>query len=308
MSNITKINPAALNAFNQCMALGGKGLEASHTAVSNDVFSLSLRCATPGCNVRLQRLGMSQAGAFNCNGTLAAMASGGGTIGNTAVNMVCTRQVQRNAYGDLTASAPPVTLTVESDQGIFRYDFPRLTLPAQRFSAGVPIGTILPFAGNKVPDGWLFCDGVSYPVADYQDLASVLGATGATSTFAVPDLRGRFLRGVNDDALAGSGRDVENRKVGTFQDWSTAKPRTAFQTDEKGSHSHGGLISVQVTGLDTVHEQTDRSPNEIDIRNPGPRIGTDGAHRHVINDGGDAETRPANVATRFIIHAGVKHP
>lgn len=309
--DIATINPTALSAFNQCMALSGKGLETIHTAVSRDVFSLSLRSATLGASVKLQRLGMSEPGAFVCRGSLAAMAVSGGMLGNSAVNMVCTRQVQRDASGDLTASAPHVVITVESDQGILQYDFPQLTLPVQRAEASVPIGTILPFAGDKIPDGWLLCNGRSFPAADYQELAAVLGVTGAKSTFAVPDLRGRFLRGVNDGAQDNIGRDPDARKTGSFQDWATAKPRTIFKTDQKGSHNHRKLASVLTDGYDTINfnkNVTDHTSHEVNLRKSGPQIADDGEHEHSIVSGGDAETRPANVATRFIIHAGVKRP
>lgn len=39
----------------------------------------------------------------------------------------------------------------------------------------VPIGTVLPFAGNQVPDGYLVCDGSILNKNDYPDLYSVIG-------------------------------------------------------------------------------------------------------------------------------------
>jgi hypothetical protein len=66
---------------------------------------------------------------------------------------------------------------------------------------GTPPGSIQPFMGGALPAGWLWCDGRPYNTADYPKLASALSATG--TTFNVPDLRGRFLRGLND--MDGSG-------------------------------------------------------------------------------------------------------
>lgn len=64
---------------------------------------------------------------------------------------------------------------------------------------GVPIGTILPFAGSVAPRGYLFCDGSEVDRQQYPDLFSVVGNnyTGPTplrgiNTFRLPDLRGRF--------------------------------------------------------------------------------------------------------------------
>ena len=64
---------------------------------------------------------------------------------------------------------------------------------------GIPIGTILPYAGSSAPYGFLFCDGSEQEKTKYQDLYDVIGTTynGTTAlagvnTFRIPDLRGRF--------------------------------------------------------------------------------------------------------------------
>lgn len=69
---------------------------------------------------------------------------------------------------------------------------------------GLPIGAILPYAGNNPPDGFLFCDGSEVLIAKYETLYNVIGGTynGITpllgtpnTTFRLPDLRGRFALG-----------------------------------------------------------------------------------------------------------------
>lgn len=71
-----------------------------------------------------------------------------------------------------------------------------------------PAGAIIPFAGpiEKIPVGWLLCDGSAYNQVDYPRLFEAIGTHwGGPSpeTFNVPDLRGVSLRGVsgasNDD-------------------------------------------------------------------------------------------------------------
>ena len=70
-------------------------------------------------------------------------------------------------------------------------------------------GMIQMFAGTTEPAGWLFCDGTTYNVSDYPELAAVLGSTyggDGENTFAVPDMRGRFPLGVSaSHALATPG-------------------------------------------------------------------------------------------------------
>lgn len=73
-------------------------------------------------------------------------------------------------------------------------------------------GTIVAYGGDVVPEGWLLCDGSTYNISKYPDLASILkDLWGATSdTFDVPNLVGQFLYG--DD---GSGVGTAGPTVGT---------------------------------------------------------------------------------------------
>ena len=68
----------------------------------------------------------------------------------------------------------------------------------------MPTGTILDFAGDTAPDGFLLCygqtlDGVANP--EYAALYAVIGITyggSGISSFNVPDLRGRVAAGQDD--------------------------------------------------------------------------------------------------------------
>ena len=90
----------------------------------------------------------------------------------------------------------------------------------------VPVGTIISFMGNNAPDGYLKCDGTVYNITSYPFLANhfetefgtknYFGGDGAI-TFAVPDLRGEFLRGTgtNSHKNQGSGSNVGVHQDGT---------------------------------------------------------------------------------------------
>jgi len=57
------------------------------------------------------------------------------------------------------------------------------------------IGEIRMFGGNFAPQGWAFCDGSVLPISEYEALFALIGTTyggNGTSTFALPDLRGRI--------------------------------------------------------------------------------------------------------------------
>lgn len=63
----------------------------------------------------------------------------------------------------------------------------------------VPIGSILPFALAAVPTGFLECDGSAVSRVTYADLYAAMGVIhgqgDGSTTFNLPDYRGRFLRG-----------------------------------------------------------------------------------------------------------------
>ncbi len=57
------------------------------------------------------------------------------------------------------------------------------------------VGEIMLFAGNFAPAGWLTCDGQLLDIATYDTLYQLIGTTfggDGSSTFALPDLRGRI--------------------------------------------------------------------------------------------------------------------
>lgn len=57
------------------------------------------------------------------------------------------------------------------------------------------VGEIRMFGFNRIPTGWLPCDGRQVPIANNEVLYTLLGTTyggDGVNTFAVPDLRGRL--------------------------------------------------------------------------------------------------------------------
>lgn len=71
-------------------------------------------------------------------------------------------------------------------------------------SIGVPIGTIIDFAGTQPPPGYLLCNGGEYPASEYPELASVLGNTWGRATltsFVVPNLNRRTTVGAGENYL-----------------------------------------------------------------------------------------------------------
>ena len=113
-----------------------------------------------------------------------------------------------------------------------------------------PSGTIVAFAGAQVPSGWLLCDGRAVSRATFADLFSALGsAWGAgdgSTTFNLPDLRGRT--GVGAGAGPGLSPRVLAQTVGeethtlTLAEMPshTHSLTTIPGTDTGGGYSGGG--------------------------------------------------------------------
>lgn len=200
-----------------------------------------------------------------------------------------------------------------------------------------PVGTIMAFAGpatkiangqtvSNIPAGWELCDGrLLTRDANTQPLFDAIGATwgsndGGVSTFRLPDLRGQFLRGLdNSPALGPNGTDYyrNNRynrytggntgnAVGSYQEYVTGIPRYSyFWTNVTGHHNHNNgpydrlLIfdghGTIAQGTDSAHDG--RQPN---IEWQAPMVAT-GNHQHYVSYGGDGETAPRNAAVLYII-------
>ena len=126
-----------------------------------------------------------------------------------------------------------------------------------------PSGTIISYiAGNEAPKGYLLCDGSVYNINDYPTLAESIkngfgtynyyGGDG-TTTFAVPDLRGEFLRGTGTNSHENQGNGA---KVGLHQD-AILIPQNYFET---------------VKGNQWVFKY-ETSTNKNSIKNPDSIIG-----------------------------------
>ena len=141
-----------------------------------------------------------------------------------------------------------------------------------------PLGTVLSFAGQTAPHGYLLCDGASYKVADYPHLYAVIGNTygGDSTNFNVPDFRETVLVGVGEnttDTIAS--HDVYG--LGEFKDdqfqghWHKLGSSDGMVTVSLGAGDKGGSINsaapeVNVkrypvnTALDAITDGTNGEP------------------------------------------------
>lgn len=80
----------------------------------------------------------------------------------------------------------------------------------------LPVGSIMPYGSDTVPENWLLCDGSAVSRTDYALLFSIIGTTygdgDGSTTFNVPDLRTRVPLGKG--TATGEGGESYNFQLG----------------------------------------------------------------------------------------------
>ena len=111
------------------------------------------------------------------------------------------------------------------------------------------LGEIKIFAGSFAPAYWFFCDGSILNIAQYNALYALIGTTyggNGSTTFAVPDLRGRLPIG------QGTGPGLTSRTLGL----NGGTEAVTLTTAETPSHSHLVKASMSTTASVTSPSTT----------------------------------------------------
>ena len=158
------------------------------------------------------------------------------------------------------------------------------------------VGAIYSYMGNTAPHGYLACDGSIYRISDYSRLAGHINAQfgsynffggDGTTTFAVPDLRGEFLRGTGTNTHTNQGSGAS---VGTHQD-ATNNPN---YYDLASNHS---VIQFPRTASTTTNADTYINSNpghaNVNIAASGTNNGNLGSVYYT--------SRPTNTSVLYII-------
>lgn len=157
-----------------------------------------------------------------------------------------------------------------------------------------PPGLMFPYAGTSAPAGYLLCDGSAVSRATYSDLFDVIGTTygsgDGSSTFNLPDLRGRVIAGQDDmggtsaNRLTGLSNGVNGdtfAATGGLESFTVA-------TANMPSHTHTGTTSSGGS-----HNHTESEFNEGSQISPGGNASkggseesgntsSDGSHTHTF--------------------------
>ena len=119
----------------------------------------------------------------------------------------------------------------------------------------VPIGSLLPFAGTVLPNGYLLCDGGEVRISEYSELFGVIGYTykrlglRGKNTFALPDLRGRFPLGRDDMDNGNTIPDKDDPTIFVDGGGGSANRVTATSADAIGEGNGTEELSIAVNNL-----------------------------------------------------------
>jgi len=95
-----------------------------------------------------------------------------------------------------------------------------------------PVGSLMMYAGSSAPSGWLFCDGSAISRTTYSALFAVIaeefGQGNGTTTFNVPDLKGRVPVG------AGTGVGLSARALSD----ASGSETVTLTTSQMPVHNH----------------------------------------------------------------------
>jgi microcystin-dependent protein len=151
------------------------------------------------------------------------------------------------------------SITIADTDGVVVNDGGTMkSVPASDFRTYImPAGSVIPFAGSSAPTGFLLCDGSAISRSTYSDLFSAISTTygsgDGSSTFNVPDLRGRVVAGQDD--MGGSSANRLTDQTGglngdTLGDTGGSETHT-LTTAQIPSHSHTVAAQQQVVSDST---------------------------------------------------------
>lgn len=159
--------------------------------------------------------------------------------------------------------------------------------------ARVPPGVVAYFAGATPPAGYLKANGAAVSRTTYGALFAAIdlryGLGDGATTFNLPDLRGYFLRGLDD------GRGIDTgRALGSLQADGNKSHTHTGTANTAGDHTHSGSFMTS-----WYNEVNGGSPNWAG--NTGANyasVGNAGNHTHTLtlSSVGDPEARPKNIA------------
>jgi microcystin-dependent protein len=129
-------------------------------------------------------------------------------------------------------------------------------------STGIPSGSVMPYAGSSAPTGWLLCSGAAVSRTTYAALFAVVGTTygsgDGSTTFNLPDMRGRLAAGVDNmggtaaNRITAAGSGITGTTLGA----AGGAEDVTLATSDIPSHEHPGKRMGGASGSTSYYSVT----------------------------------------------------
>jgi microcystin-dependent protein len=243
--------------------------------------------------------------AFTTSGTGTVAAGTGSTTGTAPAFLRVSKIVQATQWPALTSGVivcTSVTRPAAPTVGTFIFETDTLNLYVWDGAAWSPVstqptGTITSYAGSTSPSGWLLCDGAAVSRTTYASLFAALsttyGAGDGTTTFNLPDLRGRMPIGAGNEGVAGNNTDrVRGVKGGDTRLTEHTHTGTVGTTDTNHTHStgNGQGFATHVPGS-AVTQSGGGSPTVNGVVTTTGAMNSNASHSHTFTGGAHNRTQ-----------------
>lgn len=146
--------------------------------------------------------------------------------------------------------------------------------------SALPVGVPVPWPSATPPTGWLKCNGAAFSAEEYPELAKVYPA------LKLPDLRGEFIRGWDDERGVDSGRAILSAQSDAIRNITGQLGDVRFNTQPSGS----GAFTTSRRGSASADSNSGGTARDVtfDASNVVPTA---------------SENRPRNIAFNYIVRA-----
>ncbi|MCH8247090.1 MAG: tail fiber protein [Bacteroidetes bacterium] len=210
--------------------------------------------------------------------------------GSHAVTLEQHPNADTNSLDDITEALAGAGITIVRTNGTITISQISTNLTVLETNALIEIGMIMPFIGSTTPSAsWLFCNGALVSTNTFSNLFAEIGFAhgGSGANFAVPDMRGLFLRGQNSS------------RTGAFSD-----PDRTTRT----SPANGAIVGDKIGSLQ--QNELFNHTHTIDVRDfagnsfvPGGSLPGAQLKKALSDITGGNESRPKNMSVRWFIRA-----
>jgi len=288
---------AWIACIKQCVVSGEPFLKKEGT--NNDEFIVSLRWVPNNgqtLSTRITRIAMTNCsfenGDLKENTPLLAFGTLLGTFKRINRNIDVTIVVTVDNWGAKTIIIPR------------NEKLNQVVIPPPVSQPSVPPGTVVAFAGNTIPNGWLLCDGSVQNQSQYPALYAAIGSVwgsgnSSPGSFNLPDMQGLFLRGVDYNANNDPQKNNRNPQHPGGQSNNNVG---SVEPDAFQGHFHSAVGEPNARGITgPLHTGWGVDPGN------GIQLGSIAGAQYPLSDGPDgpprisSETRPKNVYVNYII-------